>query len=119
MNMVGKKSSPSNGQKTAKPTLARRSRSDRDAAIKSAAKSIAKFNVPPPIGGGVSFTDPPIVVQGGGSIDLDVPEKFKEKGSEKKGGKFKGETQNLVSVVIDGGEPIPVNTTSRIEIHYK
>jgi hypothetical protein len=120
MNMVRKKGSPSKLQRTGDPTFARRALMDGAAMIKSAARSIAKFNVPSSAGdGGLSLIDPPIVVQGGGSIDVDIPEKFKEKGSGKKGGKYKGDTQNLVSVVIDGGTPIAVNANSKIEINYK
>ncbi|MCA1630087.1 MAG: hypothetical protein LC785_13055 [Acidobacteria bacterium] len=115
--MVGKKGSPGKRQRTDDPTPERRALTDRTAAIKSAATSTAKFDTP--TGGGVSLIDPPIVVQGGGSIDVDIPEKFKEKGSGKKGGKYKGDTQSLVSVVIDGGAPIHVNATSKIEINYK
>lgn len=120
--MVRKKGSPSKLQ-TDDPTFERRALTDGAAAIRSAARSIARFNVPPSAGGGgggpAPLIDPPIVVQGGGSIDVDVPEKFKEKVSGKKGGKFKGETQNLVSIVIDGGTPIPLKADSKIEIHYE
>jgi hypothetical protein len=120
MNMVRKKGSPSRRQRAAEPTFERRAPTDQVAALKSAVKSIAKFEVSSIAGGGdISFTDPPIIIQGGGSIDVDVPEKFKEKGSGKKGGKYKGETQNLVSVVIDGGAPITVKADSKIEINYK
>jgi hypothetical protein len=121
MNMVRKKGSPSKLQRTDDPTFERRALTDGAATLKSAARPIARFNVPSSAGGGggASLIDPPIVIQGGGSIDVDVPEKFKEKVSGKRGGKFKGETQNLVSIVIDGGSPIPLRPDSKIEINYE
>lgn len=63
-------------------------------------------------------SDPPIVIQGGGSVDMDVPSKFKEKSSGSKGKRFKHDIGNLVSIVIDG-KTTPLNKNSRIEINYE
>jgi hypothetical protein len=62
--------------------------------------------------------DPPIVVQGGGSIDMDVPSKFKEKSSGPHGKKFKNEFGDLDSVVIDDAVTIKLKPTSKIVINY-
>jgi hypothetical protein len=63
-------------------------------------------------------TDPPIVVQGGGSVNLDLPPQFKENGNNPNGKKFRSE-KNLASIEIDGGKPIPLNENSRIVIRFK
>ncbi|HLL76669.1 MAG TPA: hypothetical protein VK421_15550 [Pyrinomonadaceae bacterium] len=60
----------------------------------------------------------PIIIQGGNSVDVEVPSKFKENGSGKQGGKFRNPNQNLISLTIDGGEPIALQANSRIEITY-
>jgi hypothetical protein len=62
--------------------------------------------------------DPPIVIQGGGSIDMDVPPKFKEKSSSPSGKKFKNEFGDLDSVVIDDAVTIKLKPTSKIVINY-
>ena len=63
--------------------------------------------------------DKPIIVQGGGSVDLDVPSKFKEKSSGPNGKKFKSDTNNLASIQIDDGKPIPLNKNSKIIINFE
>jgi len=69
-------------------------------------------------GGTEPGAERPIIVQGGNSVDIDVPEKFKENGSGKKGGKFRNADQHLISLTIDGGQAIPLRADSRIEISY-
>ena len=64
-------------------------------------------------------SDPPIIVQGGGSVDLDLPPKFKEQSSGPQGKKFKSDTNNLASIQIDNGTPIPVNRNSKITIYFE
>lgn len=59
----------------------------------------------------------PIIIQGGNSVDVDVPDKFKEKGSTKKGGKFRADDRDLIRLIIDGKES-PLNADSRVEIWY-
>jgi hypothetical protein len=79
---------------------------------------------PPPLApesgsgeGGVEMSDePPIIIQGGGSVFLNIPTKFKEKGTNKGGGKYKNDTQNLISIQIDNREPIPLDADSTIVI---
>ena len=63
--------------------------------------------------------DPPIIVHGGGSVDVDLPPKFKEQSSGAQGKKFKSDTNNLVSIQIDDGKPIPVNKNSKITINFE
>lgn len=63
-------------------------------------------------------SDPPIIVQGGGSVDLDLPPKFKEKNHGPKGKKFKNDTGNLASIEIDG-QSYSLTPTSRIVINFK
>ena len=63
--------------------------------------------------------DRPIIVSGGGSVDLDLPSKFKERSSGPEGKKFKSDTNNLASVQIDGGKPIRLNRNSRIVINFE
>ena len=71
--------------------------------------------------------DRPIIIQGGGSVDIVVPENFNEQaggeylqtvtgGNEKK---FKNDHANLVSLQIDENTPIPLNRNSKITITYK
>ena len=63
--------------------------------------------------------DPPIIVQGGGSIEITVPPKFKERGTSAKGKHYKGDTINLVSVQINTNTPIALNTGDTITIIYE
>ncbi len=63
--------------------------------------------------------DRPIIVQGGGSVDVDVPPKFKEKSSGPNGKNFKSDTNNLASIQIDDGKPIPLNKNSKIIINFE
>ena len=61
----------------------------------------------------------PIIVQGGNSVEVDVPGKFKENGPGGNGGKkFKNSEHHLISLTIDGGTPIALQPTSKIEIKY-
>jgi hypothetical protein len=66
-------------------------------------------------------SDRPIIVQGGGSILVDLPEKFeKEEGGDgNRGGKFKNKDQDLIGLTVDG-KPVDVEVkkNSRIEIIY-
>ncbi len=64
-------------------------------------------------------SDRPIIVQGGGSVELDVPPKFKEKSSGSHGKKFKSDTNNLASLQIDNGKPITLNKNSKIVINFE
>lgn len=106
--MTQKKNSPSKRQGVA---------ADRDAAIKSVVRRSANFNVPPaPAGDGA---DPPIIVQGGGSVHMDMPHGFKEQEANASHKKYKHDAGDLVELVIDNGTPIPLNKNSRIEIRYK
>jgi hypothetical protein len=62
-------------------------------------------------------SDPPIIIQGGGSVDIDVPTGFN---AQLEGGKnFKNEKVNLVSLQINEDTPIPLNKTDKIKITYK
>ncbi len=61
-------------------------------------------------------SDPPIIVQGGGSVDVEVPDGFNQQGSGKN---FKNDKVNLVSLQIDEQTPIPLNKNARITILYK
>ena len=64
--------------------------------------------------------DRPIIVQGGGSISVDLPEKFEEEGGTgKRGGKFRNRDQDIISITVDG-KPVDVDLkkNSRIEINY-
>jgi hypothetical protein len=63
--------------------------------------------------------DPPIIVQGGGSVSVTVPPHFNEETSGDKGKDFKNGNVSLVSLQIDGNAPIPLNKNSRITIIYK
>ena len=64
-------------------------------------------------------SDPPIIVQGGGSVNLDLPLKFKEQSSGAQGKKFKSDTNNLASLQIDDGTLIPLNRNSKITINFE
>ncbi|HEY9402503.1 MAG TPA: hypothetical protein VIQ24_07400 [Pyrinomonadaceae bacterium] len=70
--------------------------------------------------------DRPIIIQGGGSVSINVPPNFTDQtGGENQqadGGKeksFKNGNVNLVSLQIDENDPIPLNRTSKITIMYK
>ncbi|MDT7604113.1 MAG: hypothetical protein QOF61_2110 [Acidobacteriota bacterium] len=63
-------------------------------------------------------SDPPIIIQGGGSVDMFVPGKFKEKTSGPKGKGFKNDLGNLASIEIDGSITIALKSTSKIVIYY-
>ena len=63
--------------------------------------------------------DPPIIVQGGGSIEITVPPKFKDKGASPKGRHYKDDVVELVSVQINTNTPIALNAGDRITIIYK
>lgn len=67
---------------------------------------------------GPMTSDPPIIVQGGNSVDVDVPGRFREHGPGGSGGrKFRNADQDLISVTIDG-KKYDVNADSLIEIRY-
>ena len=71
--------------------------------------------------------DRPIIVQGGGSVNVFVPPTFSEQvdisyqqvAGEPKDKDFKNANANLVSLQIDDNEPIKLNRNSRITIIYK
>lgn len=76
---------------------------------------------PPPIPG-----DPPIIVQGGGSVSITVPPNFSDQSAvqyqQESGGHgkdFKNDGVNLVSLQIDEDTPIPLNKNAKITINYK
>jgi hypothetical protein len=69
--------------------------------------------------------DRPIIIQGGGSVDIFVPSNFKEQpddgkyqqaGGAPKPKDFKNPAVNLVSLQIDEGTPIILNKNSKITI---
>jgi hypothetical protein len=71
--------------------------------------------------------DPPIIVQGGGSVNIFVPSSFTDQatsGYTQAGGvvkdkDFKNDNVNLISLQIDEDTPITLNKTSKITINYK
>jgi hypothetical protein len=58
--------------------------------------------------------DPPIIVQGGGSVEVDVPAGF----TGGTGKKFKNANVNLVSIQINEDAPIPLSAGDKISITY-
>jgi hypothetical protein len=118
MNMARQKNSPSTRQRSAARASGQRIAADRQAAVKSAARRIANFNVPTPAGDGGSG-DPPIIISGGGSVHMDMPHGFKDNGTDADHKKYKHDTGDLAELVIDNGAPIPLKKDSRIEIRYK
>jgi hypothetical protein len=115
MNMARQKNSPSTRQRSAARASGHQIAADREAAVKSTMRQVANFNVPGPGGG----SDPPIIVQGGGSVHMDMPHGFKDNGADADHKKYKHDTGDLAELVIDNGTPIPLNKNSRIEIRYK
>jgi len=69
--------------------------------------------------------DPPIIIQGGGSVNIIVPPEFTEQAgayeqsATAKGKDFKNGNVNLISLQIDEDTPIALNKNSRITITYK
>ena len=63
--------------------------------------------------------DPPIIVQGGGSVNIIVPSTFNEQAATEKEKDFKNDNVSLLSLQIDGNTPIPLNKNSKITINYK
>ncbi|HYG08971.1 MAG TPA: hypothetical protein VD835_03250 [Pyrinomonadaceae bacterium] len=61
--------------------------------------------------------DPPIIVQGGSSVNIVVPPNFNQQTGDSKD--FKNDNVNLISLQIDGGTPIPLNKNAKITITYK
>ena len=66
----------------------------------------------------VAASDPPIIIQGGGSVQITVPPRFKEHGVTVKGKDFKDDTGNLASIQINEEKPITLNKTDKITIYY-
>ena len=64
-------------------------------------------------------SDPPILIQGGGSISITVPPRFREHGNSDKGKDFKDDTGNLYTLQINEDTPITLNRTDTITIRYK
>jgi len=60
--------------------------------------------------------DPPIIVQGGGSVDIDVPAGFNAPSGGKK---FKNDKANLDTLQINTDTPIKLNKGDKITITYK
>lgn len=70
--------------------------------------------------------DRPIIVQGGGSVNIIVPPNCTDQAASRKhqagdgnGKDFKNGNVNLVSLQIDENTPIPLNRNSKITIIYK
>jgi hypothetical protein len=63
--------------------------------------------------------DPPIIVQGGGSIEMNVPPRFRERGSGVRGKQFKDDAGTLSRIQINENEPIILNPSDKITIYYK
>jgi hypothetical protein len=63
--------------------------------------------------------DPPIIIQGGGSVSIVVPPNFTEQAARGNGKDFKNGNVNLISLQIDGGPAIPLTRDSKITITYK
>ena len=63
--------------------------------------------------------DRPIIVQGGGSVNIIVPPNFTDQAAGGKEKDFKNGNVNLVSLQIDEDDPIPLNRNSKITIIYK
>ena len=63
-------------------------------------------------------SDPPIIIQGGGSVELDLPVQYKEKSKDSKYKKYKSDTGNLASIEIDG-QSYSLTPKSRIVINFK
>ena len=61
--------------------------------------------------------DPPIIIQGGSSVNIIVPASFNAQTGT--GKDFKNDQVNLVSLQIDENTPIPLNKNSKITITYK
>jgi hypothetical protein len=68
-------------------------------------------------------SDPPIIIQGGGSVDIDVPTSFTQVPPasyvEGSGKNFKNTKVNLVSLQINEDTPITLNKNDKIKITYK
>lgn len=65
----------------------------------------------------VTESDPPIIVHGSGSVDIDVPPGFDQQPGT--GKKFKNEKVHLVSLQINEDTPIALNKGDKITINYK
>ena len=63
--------------------------------------------------------DPPIIIQGGSSVNVIIPPNFNEQAHTGKGKDFKNGNVNLISLQIDDNTPITLNRNSRITIIYK
>jgi hypothetical protein len=63
--------------------------------------------------------DPPIIITGGGSINVAIPNTFTERAHSEKEKDFKNDNVNLISVQIDENPPITLNKNSKITITYK
>lgn len=58
----------------------------------------------------------PIIVQGGGSVGLDLPTEFEEENNPgKKGGKFKNRNQDVLRIEVDG-KPVQVEVKKNSKI---
>lgn len=64
-------------------------------------------------------SDPPIIIQGGGSVQITVPPKFKEHGSSPNGKHFRDDTGSLASIQINEDAPITLNRDDKITIYYE
>ncbi|HZH33129.1 MAG TPA: hypothetical protein VEY11_20345 [Pyrinomonadaceae bacterium] len=63
--------------------------------------------------------DRPIIIQGGGSVNVIVPPNFSEQGISLHGKDFKNGNVNLISLQIDQDTPITLNKNAKITITYK
>lgn len=66
-------------------------------------------------------SDPPIIIQGGSSVEIDVPDTFTATLSSGSGNskKFKNGNVHLESLQINSNTPITLNKGDRITITYK
>jgi hypothetical protein len=66
-------------------------------------------------------SDPPIIIQGGNSVEVDVPDGFTAELSSTSGNgkKFKNGNVHLYSLQINTNTPIQLNKGDRITITYK
>lgn len=66
-------------------------------------------------------SDPPIIIQGGSSVEVDVPDTFTAILSSGSGNskKFKNGNVHLESVQINTNTPITLNKGDKITITYK
>jgi hypothetical protein len=111
------------GRRPQMPT--RSNKTSKSSASQTTAKGKTKKGTnPKPTAG----ADPPIIVQGGGSIGMNVPPKFTANGSGPNGQQFRHGAGNIVNVEItnpaasttgpSGAITVTLNLNSRVKINY-